>query len=1323
MDVVFQKDQNKQNPFLMKIKDFLKCFKGFKLPNSFYYFLILLVVGLGFYLYMLISNDFSLAYGGDYTAQYIPMGYHIWDYYHEWFETGHFTLFDSTLYLGVNSFGSNAYYGLFSPFNIIIVLLPRVIVPQSVAIASIIKLACAGLFFSIYMNRAFKVKEKVAYICGIAYAFAGWGAFYLWYNNYQDILVFLPLVLLGIEKTIQEEKPWVLSVGVFFLAICNYVLMVPYLVCTFFYAMFRFFQQAKKRVFKDNLSVLGFGILGFGGGLLMALFIVAPAFLATMSSPKLDTKSYGTMLKEYLAAKQYDKFFKLLFSWTVAPDQHSRIIPNRVYYPILEFFVPATTCRSLPSLEMSGWDFDDMAVSLWCYVPIIIFLVPALIQSGMEKKWSHYVGFALLTLTLFTPFMYYLTMGFSNGYARWTLFIPSSVIAYVGIYLDKIPNTPRWHIHLGALFAIAGVITAWILTWTLSNPGTKVDTEYVHRFIEYYNDKSFDYTNIVFVIELAYVIVVYLVLFFVYYKKAFHVLAMSFISIEAIAMGTFVTIGHGWDDRHNNGYAYNEAFRKVLNNVKDYDPSYYRVYTSIGDAVSTNNSFINNYRSVGFFHSLYNFEIDDFTLWTGLRNGSKSVSGDYRGKYQDVDNLLGVKYYFISKEKSKQNYIDYYYPGVFEANVPFDFDRNTDYENDNDFMVYENKNLPDFGVSYKNISYDSWWCSDLKERTILGYNDKKVFVTYDDCNPFGLIAGDFGNIDDIHRHNNLYGITTSVRNRLNGFSDAYEAFMNHFEIPASGNTYQPNIDDEAMTDYQNLYTQATSTFDYSYITFARKNQGNLTTSAIIGLNNPCLMTFNNDSSLKALDYQGIIANLFGFSSKVDFLKYAQNLVDAFIEYRINTTTEALANSSFLANNGNYILPFAIKNDLNRPVLMLVVIDSSNRVSIWLNDVIGALKAINYNKAYGVNQEINNELFCKGKLFMTGLDTLPSATNGVRYGIDSIKNAVILSTNAIIDREVSKEIKEQYNDFNFTNVKPSTDSIKELSLNVNYKKSYYDLRAFLDDYWQQHKRKYAYAAREYPFQQIATIPEDFTAMSEDDYNLNKSRAMDFFMFLTPVSDGEPLFKAGTAFYLKAPFYNDKKYDVYFMDKDNKIFMYDSHDDDTTDNTCYIRGFYIKKDVYRVGIVGKWGQSYLDSSSLSYYIENRADYETRKTAIFDHPIEKVKSEEDKFTFETHYDESRFVVSRVAYDKGWSIKAKNIDTGKTSTVKVYKGNGGFVSFVAPKGNYSYIMTYVTPYLTGSSVISMLAVTSFFVSLMGYHIYHEKKRNHYLDDFYREK
>ena len=1043
MEIAFKKDSNKQNPFKEKVREYLSKLKGFKVSNTFYYFLILLAISIGFYLLMLVENNFSLAYGGDYSAQYIPMGYHIWDYYHEWIKTGHFTLFDSTLYLGANSFGSNAYYGLFSPFNIIICIFPRSLVPQSVAVCSMIKLSCAGLFFSFYMKSAFKVKENVSHICGIAYAFAGWGAFYLWYNNYQDILVFFPLVLWGIERTIKDLRPWLLCVGVFLLAICNYVLMVPYIICAFIYAMFRFFQQVRTNNFKDNMKILGFGVVGFAGGLLMAMFVVAPALMATLSSPKLDTNSYGGMLKDYLFNKDFNNFFKLLFSWSKAPDQHNRVYSTRVYYPIIEFFFPATTCRSLPTMELNKWDFDDMAVSLWCYVPFIMFLVPALIQSGKEKKWSHYIGFALLVLTLFTPFMYYLTMGFSNGYARWTLFVITSLIAYVGIYIDKIPNVARWHIHVGFAFAIIGIVAAWILTWKLNNPDDPKYGDLIHRFVE----DDYDFTNLAFGAEIVYVFAVYLTLFFIYNKKAFHIVTTLFVAAEAIAMGNFVTLGHGYDTCYNNGYSENAHFKEVLERVQKNDKSYYRIYTTINDAYSVNNSFINNYNSVSFFHSLYNFEIDDFSLWTGIRNGTKSVSGNYRGKYQDLDNLLGIKYYFVGKEKSKYNDIEEANPNGFDANVPFDFTRNKDYEKDGEeYLVYENKNLSDFGYSYSSI------------------------------------------------------------------------------------------------------------------------------------------------------YDGSL------------VKYGQAEED--IEF--------------------------IENAIN----------------------LSLVPKVNEDDAKEINEKYNNI---------------------------SIKS----------EYDPITTVNKRFNEYKNTNG-------IVVSISPNYTTKYYKINSY---------------APYYPLKDVPNIPTKFEASGYDGQDPSQ-----WFVFCTSSEEGEPLFKAGTAIYSNAGFSPSIKYRFYFMDKNNKIFMCDSHDDDTTDNTLPMRGFYVNQDVYTLAVCGKYQYSYLYTNYYKMYYESKEDYVARKELISQNPIENVKYQADKFTFETHYSENRFVVSRVAFDQGWKIKAVNKDTGKKEAIKTYKGNGGFVSFVAPQGNYSYTMTYETPYLKLSYIVTTLSTMGFFVSLWGYHVYQESKRRRYLDQIYRE-
>ena len=519
-------------------------------------------------------------------------------------------------------------------------------------------------------------------------------------------------------------------------------------------------------------------------------------------------------------------------------------------------------------------------------------------------------------------------------------------------------------------------------------------------------------------------------------------------AVEAIVMGNLVTWGHGYDTNYNNGYGLNERFRKIYSKIKASDKSFYRLYTSIGDDYSVNNSMMNNYGSGSFFHSLYNFEVDEFSVYTGMEGSEKDVGGHYRGKNQYLDNLLGVKYYFISKNKSKYNNFEKYYPGHYTANVPFDFERSNKYGVDSeDFIVYENKYVNDFGYTY-DVLYDG-----------------------------------------------------------------------------------------------------------------------------------------------------------------------------------------------------------------------------------------------------------------------------TLSKGVRTSSECITNSIMLASKPLVSKEDGKEISSKYSDIAVNDNKPSVSSFSLLTKAGDYNYSFYDIHQVTNK-----------SAKYYGFEKITDIPNEFTPV--DSYARRdadgRSKAQHYYAFYKAKTDTEPLFKAGTAIYARAKFSGASKYDFYFIDKENNIVMYDCHDDDTTDNTSWMRCFYVREDVYSLAVCGKYDDSYfLNESGLEtiyFYAEKQADYVLRREAASAKQVENVKYSADKFTFTSNFESNRFVLSRVAYDQGWNISAKDNATGKTQQIKVYKGNGGFVSFVAPKGNYSYTMIYETPYLGIAYLVSALATTSFFVSMVGYHIYQNKKRQHYLDKIFRE-
>ena len=287
-------------------------------------------------------------------------------------------------------------------------------------------------------------------------------------------------------------------------------------------------------------------------------------------------------------------------------------------------------------------------------------------------------------------------------------------------------------------------------------------------------------------------------------------------------------------------------------------------------------------------------------------------------------------------------------------------------------------------------TFEGWftrWCSELYEKYISGYNGTRVNVSYDDCNPFGMIAGDFGEIASLSKHTSKTASNSTIV-AFNSLSELFATFMNNFEIPTDGSEYIPTISDEALEDYTQFYNKAIELYNSALVSFAKNVSNNLTRSAVIGVNHPYTMAFGTDVSPELIDFQAVIANLFGFSSKSEFMNYAQNLANTYAEHRTNitnsaTTNEALENGCFYTSNGSFVFPIAVQNELSSTVLAYVILDTSGLVSVWINDITAALWATNFNSSYHTDSIINNKLYCKNILFVTGPFT--QVSDGTKVG--------------------------------------------------------------------------------------------------------------------------------------------------------------------------------------------------------------------------------------------------------------------------------------------------------------------------------------------------
>lgn len=78
------------------------------------------------------------------------------------------------------------------------------------------------------------------------------------------------------------------------------------------------------------------------------------------------------------------------------------------------------------------------------------------------------------------------------------------------------------------------------------------------------------------------------------------------------------------------------------------------------------------------------------------------------------------------------------------------------------------------------------WCSELYETSITGYNGAQVNVKYDDCNPFGMVDGHFGDLESLSKHETETESTNAnaINNRLGFIKDSLIEIALDIEVPA-----------------------------------------------------------------------------------------------------------------------------------------------------------------------------------------------------------------------------------------------------------------------------------------------------------------------------------------------------------------------------------------------------------------------------------------------------------------------------------------------------------------------------------------------------------
>lgn len=187
--------------------------------------------------------------------------------------------------LGGEFLGIFAYY-LASPFSLIVCLFPARFITEALLLMFMLKAGACGFTMALYLRSAHPGRKVVTVAFSTLYALSSYAVVQAHNTMWIDELIFLPLLVLGIERLIKEKKFLLYTVSLAYCAMSNFY--IGYMVCIFTFLYFFYYYFAKSGNGENNLTgerlhllrSLGRMLLFSAIGLLIAAAVICPAYVS-----------------------------------------------------------------------------------------------------------------------------------------------------------------------------------------------------------------------------------------------------------------------------------------------------------------------------------------------------------------------------------------------------------------------------------------------------------------------------------------------------------------------------------------------------------------------------------------------------------------------------------------------------------------------------------------------------------------------------------------------------------------------------------------------------------------------------------------------------------------------------------------------------------------------------------------------------------------------------------------------------------------------------------------------------------------------------------
>ncbi|MDO4197514.1 MAG: YfhO family protein [Erysipelotrichaceae bacterium] len=301
------------------------------------------------------------------------------------------------------------------PIAFLSVLVPEKYIYIYYEFSICLRLYLSGLFFSKLCFYTGKENHNAILAGAVAYCFSYWAFFGLRQHIYfLTPYMYMPLIILGVEKIIKENKGLTLSIGVFLAAISQFYFFFMEAALTALYTFIRLICLYKKDIKEISIKIINIFIYAVVG-LLMSMFIVGPIISAYLSDSRMGVETIVNLL-----------------------------YPRSFYERLVGIFL--------------GNDF--------CYDLFMGYACPCLLAMFMSVKFikEKPLFFVLNVVTLILlcfPFCGYALNGFAYVIERWSFAVGLVACYQLTYFFEDIIEDHKWAIGCLVVVVLASIATPW----------------------------------------------------------------------------------------------------------------------------------------------------------------------------------------------------------------------------------------------------------------------------------------------------------------------------------------------------------------------------------------------------------------------------------------------------------------------------------------------------------------------------------------------------------------------------------------------------------------------------------------------------------------------------------------------------------------------------------------------------------------------------------------------------------------------------------------------------------------------------------------------